>query len=90
MILGEANRSDCQCGEATGESCGATGDRWVDYCPVQNAATATAARSWVGLTTRLWVARDCDEMLRTLWNDDADPTTYPDAYAYAAARDARA
>lgn len=79
----------CQCGTATGEHCGATGDQWVDYCPAANAAAAAAARSWIGLATRLWVARDCDQTLRTIWDGDGEATTYPNAYAYAAARDGR-
>lgn len=75
----------CQCGEATGEPCTATGEIYVDYCPLAHAGTAAAAGSWTGLTVRLRVAAACDETLRTLWGDDGEATVYPDPYAYAAA-----
>ena len=85
----EPDDDRCQCGTVTGEYCGATGDRWVDYCPASNAGTAAAAGSWAGLTVYLLVSTACAETLRTMYDDDGDTTTYPHAYAYAAARDGR-
>jgi len=79
----------CQCGDATGEPCAATGEIYVDCCPVARAGTAASAGSWAGLATRLWVASDCDQTLRTIYDREGDETVYPDAYSYAAARDGR-
>lgn len=85
----EPDDDRCQCGTVTGEYCGATGDRWVDYCPAENAGTAAAAGSWAGLTVYLLVSTACAETLRTLYDDDGDATLYANAYAYASARDGR-
>jgi len=89
MISKEANDDRCQCGTVTGEYCGATGDLGVDYCPAEHAGTAAAAGSWAGLTVYLLVSTACAETIRTLCDDDGNATTYPDAVAYAAARDGR-
>jgi hypothetical protein len=79
----------CQCGDATGEPCTEAGEIYVDYCPPAQAGTAAAAGSWAGLTVYLLVSTACAETLRTLYDDDGDTTTYPNAYAYAAARAGR-
>ena len=76
----------CQCGMATGVACDARGEMWVDYCDFQNASTAVAAGSWEGLFVRLRVSKACDEELRTIYDDEGDPTVYADAFAYADAR----
>lgn len=82
-------QTTCQCGEATGEPCTAAGEIYVDYCPVARAGTAAAAGSWAKLADRLLVSIACADTLRTMYDDDGEATVFPNAYAYAAARDGR-